>query len=146
MLTVLSKNMRGNTTFCILFFCFVGCNTVERSICLWEKDYSSLYTLYVGSHNTLNELCRTTNYCLSLAAEQEKTIMEKWLPELKTGILNAQNSLEDCRYVAGLVSDCPSIPFRASLCYFSNQHVQLLSTVAYSKFSKQKKVKEVSLI
>lgn len=135
MLTVLSKSMRGNTTFCILFFCVVGCNTVERSINVSDRISPSLYTLHVGPHNISNKLCRTTNYCLSLAAEQEKTIMEKWLPELKTGILNAQNSLEDCRYVAGLVSDCPSIPSSVSLCYFSNQHVQLLSTIAYSKFS-----------
>jgi hypothetical protein len=39
-----------------------------------------------------------------LAAEQEKAVTEKWLPELKTGVLNAQQSLEDCKYVRGLVS------------------------------------------
>jgi len=40
-----------------------------------------------------------------LAAEQEKTVMEKWLPELKTAISNAQKSSEDCKYVRGLVSN-----------------------------------------
>jgi len=30
--------------------------------------------------------------------------MEEWLPELKTAILSAQQSLEDCKYVGGLVS------------------------------------------
>lgn len=48
--------------------------------------------------------CRTTDYCLNLAAEQEKTVVEKWLPELKSGIMNAHKCLEDCKYVSGLVS------------------------------------------
>ena len=41
---------------------------------------------------------------MNLAAEQEKTVTEKWLPDLKTAVLNAQKSLEDCKYVRGLVS------------------------------------------
>lgn len=49
-------------------------------------------------------LGRTTNYCLKFAGEQEKTVMEKWLPELKTAVLNAEKCLEDCKYVRGLVS------------------------------------------
>ncbi|KAJ1406499.1 HAUS augmin-like complex subunit 5 [Sesbania bispinosa] len=48
---------------------------------------------------------RTTNFSLNLAAEQEKTVMEKWLPELKTAVLNAQQSLEDCKYVRGLLDE-----------------------------------------
>ncbi|GFY82912.1 hypothetical protein Acr_02g0011520 [Actinidia rufa] len=48
---------------------------------------------------------RTTDYCLNLAAEQEKTIMEKWLPELKSGVMNAQKCLEDCKYVSGLLDE-----------------------------------------
>ncbi|OIW07266.1 hypothetical protein TanjilG_08381 [Lupinus angustifolius] len=48
---------------------------------------------------------RTTSYSLDLAAEQEKTVMEKWLPELKTSVLNAQQSLEDCKYVRGLLDE-----------------------------------------
>ncbi|QHO31582.1 hypothetical protein S245_027289 [Arachis hypogaea] len=41
----------------------------------------------------------------SLAAEQDKTVMEKWLPELKAGVLNAQQSLEACKYVRGLLDE-----------------------------------------
>ncbi|CAL0318755.1 unnamed protein product [Lupinus luteus] len=48
---------------------------------------------------------RTTSYSLDLAAEQEKTVMEKWLPELKSSVLNAQQSLEDCKYVRGLLDE-----------------------------------------
>ncbi|KAK7394363.1 hypothetical protein VNO78_14888 [Psophocarpus tetragonolobus] len=48
---------------------------------------------------------RTTKFSLNLAEEQEKTIMEKWLPELKTAVLNAQQSLEDCKYVRGLLDE-----------------------------------------
>ncbi|KAJ1435391.1 HAUS augmin-like complex subunit 5 [Sesbania bispinosa] len=48
---------------------------------------------------------RTTSFSLNLAAEQEKTVMEKWLPELKTAVLNAQQSLEDCKYVRGLLDE-----------------------------------------
>ncbi|XP_014496163.1 uncharacterized protein LOC106757846 isoform X1 [Vigna radiata var. radiata] len=44
----------------------------------------------------------TTSFSLSLAAKQDKTIMAEWLPELKTAILSAQQSLEDCKYVGGL--------------------------------------------
>lgn len=49
--------------------------------------------------------CRTTSYCLNLAAEQEKIVVEKWLPELKSAVLSAQKCLEDCNYVRGLVSN-----------------------------------------
>lgn len=48
--------------------------------------------------------CRTTNYCLNVASEQEKTVTEKWLPELNNAVLNAHKFLEDCKYVGGLVS------------------------------------------
>lgn len=48
---------------------------------------------------------RTTGYCLKLASEQERTVMEKWLPELKTAVLNAQKCLEDCKHVRGLLDE-----------------------------------------
>ncbi|XP_017975724.1 PREDICTED: AUGMIN subunit 5 isoform X2 [Theobroma cacao] len=51
------------------------------------------------------EYARTTNYCLNLAAEQEKIVTEKWLPELKSAVLNAQKCLEDCKYVRGLLDE-----------------------------------------
>ena len=46
---------------------------------------------------------RTTKYCLNLATEQEKSVTEKWLPELRTAVMSAQKSMEDCKYVRGLV-------------------------------------------
>ncbi|XVF71310.1 hypothetical protein PTKIN_Ptkin12aG0026900 [Pterospermum kingtungense] len=68
--------------------------------------------LVEGGHLLLNhayraqqEYARTTNYCLNLAAEQEKIVIEKWLPELKTTVLNAQKCLEDCKYVRGLLEE-----------------------------------------
>ncbi|KAK3011643.1 hypothetical protein RJ639_011317 [Escallonia herrerae] len=48
---------------------------------------------------------RTTSYCLNLASEQEKTVTEKWLPELKMAVLNAQKCQEDCKYVGGLLDE-----------------------------------------
>ncbi|KAI7749441.1 hypothetical protein M8C21_000261 [Ambrosia artemisiifolia] len=47
----------------------------------------------------------TTSYCLELASEQEKTINEDWLPELRNGVVNAQKSLDDCKYVTGLLEE-----------------------------------------
>ncbi|XP_010257953.1 PREDICTED: AUGMIN subunit 5 [Nelumbo nucifera] len=55
------------------------------------------------AYHAQQEYERTTNYCLNLAGEQEKIVMEKWLPELKTAVLNAQKCLEDCERVRGLV-------------------------------------------
>lgn len=52
---------------------------------------------------------------MNLAAEQEKTVVEKWLPELKTAVLNAQKSSEDCKYVGGLVSKLPSLEVKSSV-------------------------------
>ncbi|KAK2986279.1 hypothetical protein RJ640_021848 [Escallonia rubra] len=48
---------------------------------------------------------RTTSYCLNLASEQEKTVTEKWVPELKMAVLNAQKCQEDCKYVGGLLDE-----------------------------------------
>ncbi|ESQ47139.1 hypothetical protein EUTSA_v10027646mg [Eutrema salsugineum] len=49
---------------------------------------------------------RATDYCLDLATEQENTISEQWLPELKTAVLNAQAASEHCKYVRGLLDEC----------------------------------------
>lgn len=51
------------------------------------------------------EYAKTTDYCLSLAAEQEKIVMEKWLPELKSAILNARKCEDDCKYIKGLLDE-----------------------------------------
>ncbi|KAJ7974268.1 AUGMIN subunit 5 [Quillaja saponaria] len=48
---------------------------------------------------------RTTGFCLNLAAEQENIVTEKWLSELKTAVLNAQKSFEECTYVRGLLDE-----------------------------------------
>ncbi|KAJ7000759.1 AUGMIN subunit 5-like [Populus alba x Populus x berolinensis] len=57
------------------------------------------------AYRSQQEYERTTNFCLDLANEQEKIVVEKWLPELKTTALNAQKCLEDCKYVRGLLDD-----------------------------------------
>ncbi|KAG2316403.1 hypothetical protein Bca52824_019525 [Brassica carinata] len=56
------------------------------------------------AYRAQQEYERTTKRCLDLATEQDNTITEKWLPELKTAILNAQTSLEHCKYVWGWIN------------------------------------------
>ncbi|KAI5340710.1 hypothetical protein L3X38_019984 [Prunus dulcis] len=63
------------------------------------------HVLLNHAYRAQQEYERTTSYCLNLAAEQEKTVMEKWLPELKVAILSAQKCLEDCNYVRGLLDE-----------------------------------------
>ncbi|XP_052195483.1 AUGMIN subunit 5 [Diospyros lotus] len=63
------------------------------------------HALLTHGYRAQQEYERTTNYCLTLAAEQEKTVTEKWLPELKSAIINAQKCLEDCKYVKGLLDE-----------------------------------------
>ncbi|TYI74569.1 hypothetical protein E1A91_D07G209200v1 [Gossypium mustelinum] len=63
------------------------------------------HALLNHAYRAQQEYARTTNYCLNLAAEQDKIVIEKWLPELKTAILNAQKCLEDCKYVRGLLDE-----------------------------------------
>lgn len=48
---------------------------------------------------------RTVNFCLKLAADQEKVVMERWLPELRNAVSNAQNCFVDCERVRGLVDE-----------------------------------------
>ncbi|KAF7822366.1 AUGMIN subunit 5 [Senna tora] len=63
------------------------------------------HALLNHAYRVQQEYERTTNFSLNLAAEQEKTIMDKWLPELKNAVLNAQKSLEECKYVRGLLDE-----------------------------------------
>ncbi|XP_077214642.1 HAUS augmin-like complex subunit isoform X2 [Tasmannia lanceolata] len=63
------------------------------------------HALLNHAYRAQQEYDRTTSYCLKLAVEQEKEVMEKWLPELKSGVLNAQKCLEDCKRVRGLVDE-----------------------------------------
>ncbi|XP_039029772.1 AUGMIN subunit 5-like isoform X3 [Hibiscus syriacus] len=68
---------------------------------LVESGHSLLNHAYCAQQ----EYARTTNYCLNLAAEQDKIVAEKWLPELRSAVLNAQKFLEDCKYVRGLLDE-----------------------------------------
>ncbi|KAK6128834.1 hypothetical protein DH2020_037470 [Rehmannia glutinosa] len=63
------------------------------------------HALLNHAHRAQQEYDRTTNYCLNVASEQEKTVSEKWLPELSNAVLNAQKCLEDCKYVRGLLDE-----------------------------------------
>ncbi|KAL6499173.1 AUGMIN subunit 5 [Orobanche hederae] len=63
------------------------------------------HALLNHAHRAQQEYDRTTNYCLNVASEQEKTVAEKWLPELSNAVLNAQKCLEDCKYVRGLLDE-----------------------------------------
>ncbi|KAI6700436.1 hypothetical protein NL676_014760 [Syzygium grande] len=65
----------------------------------------SSHTLLNHAYRALQEYERATSYCLNLAAEQEKIVTDKWLPELKAAVSNAHNCFEDCRYVAGLLDE-----------------------------------------
>ncbi|MCL7046684.1 hypothetical protein MKW94_008195 [Papaver nudicaule] len=67
------------------------------------------HDLVESGHSLLNhafraqqEFDRTTSQCLTLASEQEKIVVEKWLPDLRTAVLDAQKCLEDCKNVRGL--------------------------------------------
>ncbi|XP_050380950.1 AUGMIN subunit 5 [Argentina anserina] len=63
------------------------------------------HVLLNHAYRAQQEYDRKTSFCLNLAAEQERIVTEKWLPELKTAILNAQKCLEDCDYVRGLLDE-----------------------------------------
>ncbi|XP_021739387.1 AUGMIN subunit 5-like isoform X1 [Chenopodium quinoa] len=62
-------------------------------------------TVLNHAHHAQQEYERTTRYCLSLASEQERTVTDEWLPELRNAVINAQKSLEDCKYVKGLLDE-----------------------------------------
>ncbi|KAJ0987021.1 hypothetical protein J5N97_005377 [Dioscorea zingiberensis] len=57
------------------------------------------------AHRMQQEYERMANYCLKMAAEQEKGVAERWLPELRNAVLEAQRGLEDCHRVRGLVDE-----------------------------------------
>ncbi|OVA16921.1 hypothetical protein BVC80_9049g57 [Macleaya cordata] len=63
------------------------------------------HALLNHAYRAQQEYERTTSHCLTLAGEQEKIVMEKWLPELRTAVLDAQKCLEDCKQVRGLVDE-----------------------------------------
>uniref|UniRef100_M8CVR3 AUGMIN subunit 5 n=1 Tax=Aegilops tauschii TaxID=37682 RepID=M8CVR3_AEGTA len=57
------------------------------------------------AHRAQQEYERVGNYCLKLAGEQEKVVAERWLPELRNAVQEAQRCFEDCRRVRGLVDE-----------------------------------------
>ncbi|KAI3503213.1 hypothetical protein L1887_31651 [Cichorium endivia] len=92
--------LRGSEA-CVLEDLAKALNLVHIRRDLVESGHALLNHAY---HNQ-QEYERTTSYCLDLASEQEKTIMEKWLPELRNGVVNAHKSLDDCKYVSGLLEE-----------------------------------------
>lgn len=62
-------------------------------------------TLLNHAHHAQQEYERTTNYCLTLASEQERTVGENWVPELKNAIKSAESSLDNCKNVRGLLDE-----------------------------------------
>ncbi|KAM1324065.1 hypothetical protein EV1_044904 [Malus domestica] len=87
-------------------------STGPEAVAAAEKN-AAILTAKAGARDpsAIPSICRisaalqTTSYCLNVAAEQEKIVMEKWLPELKAAILSAQMCLEGCNYVRGLLDE-----------------------------------------
>ncbi|GJW71602.1 augmin subunit 5 [Tanacetum coccineum] len=92
--------LRGSEA-CVLEELAKAINLVHIRRDLVESGHSLLNHAY----HSQQEYERTTSYCLDLASEQEKTITEKWLPDLRNGVVNAQKSLDDCKYVTGLLEE-----------------------------------------
>ncbi|KVI02619.1 hypothetical protein Ccrd_019106 [Cynara cardunculus var. scolymus] len=92
--------LRGSEA-CVLEDLAKAINLVHIRRDLVESGHALLNHAY----HTQQDYERTTSYCLDLASEQEKTITEKWLPELRNGVVNAQKSLDDCKYVNGLLEE-----------------------------------------
>ncbi|KAL1824427.1 hypothetical protein ACET3Z_011205 [Daucus carota] len=92
--------LRGSEA-CVLEDLAKAINLVHIRRDLVESGHSILNHAY----HVQQEYERTTSFCLNLAAEQEKTVTEKWLNELKTGVINAQKCQEDCKYIGGLLDE-----------------------------------------
>ncbi|KAJ9540495.1 hypothetical protein OSB04_027001 [Centaurea solstitialis] len=92
--------LRGSEA-CVLEDLSKAINLVDIRRDLVESGHALLNHAY----NAQKEYNRSTSYCLDLASEQEEVITKKWLPELKNGIVNAQRSLDDCKYVSGLLDE-----------------------------------------
>ncbi|KAJ6804230.1 AUGMIN subunit 5 [Iris pallida] len=57
------------------------------------------------AHRVQQEYERMANYCLKLAADQEKVVTERWLPELGNAVMDAQRCLGECHHVRNLVDE-----------------------------------------
>ncbi|KAH9301734.1 hypothetical protein KI387_013317, partial [Taxus chinensis] len=58
--------------------------------------------LLSNAYSSRPEYERMASFCLSVAAEHEKIAMEKWLPDLKVAVHEAQKCLQECKRVRGL--------------------------------------------
>lgn len=85
---------------------------------------------------------RNASACSSMAAEQEKTALEQWLPELKVAVQEAQKCLEDCKRVRGMVDEWWEQPASTAVDWISVDgqnvaawlaHVKQLQTAFYDK-------------
>ncbi|CAH8384965.1 unnamed protein product [Eruca vesicaria subsp. sativa] len=77
----------------------------DNTLYMLQDLVESGRSLLSHAYHSQQEYERTTKHCLDLATEQDNGITEKWLPELKTAVLNAQTSLEHCKYVWGLLDE-----------------------------------------
>ncbi|PKA66335.1 hypothetical protein AXF42_Ash007032 [Apostasia shenzhenica] len=57
------------------------------------------------AHRVQQDYGRMANYCSKVAAEQDKLVSERWLPELQNAVVDAQRCLQDCHRVRGLVDE-----------------------------------------
>lgn len=92
--------LRGSEA-CVLEDLAKAINLVHIRRDLVESGHSILNHAY----HVQQEYERTTSFCLNLAAEQEKTVTEEWLNELKAGVISAQKCQEDCKYIGGLLDE-----------------------------------------
>ncbi|KAM0012042.1 putative HAUS augmin-like complex subunit 5 [Helianthus debilis subsp. tardiflorus] len=57
------------------------------------------------AYHSQKEYNTSTSYCLDLASEQDGIIMNQWLPDLKKSIKSGEKSLNDCKYIEGLLDE-----------------------------------------
>uniref|UniRef100_A0A0D9XDD2 AUGMIN subunit 5 n=1 Tax=Leersia perrieri TaxID=77586 RepID=A0A0D9XDD2_9ORYZ len=120
MLTALSPNTEGTdsglaSVLNSLEFCLKPCGSEASILEDLSKAINLVHTrrnlvendrvLLNRAHRAQQEYERVANYCLKLAGEQEKVVAERWLPELKNAVQEAQRCFEDCRRVRGLVDE-----------------------------------------
>ncbi|KAJ0564245.1 AUGMIN subunit 5 [Helianthus annuus] len=75
-------------------FVHTGRDLVESGRSLLDHAYH-----FQKEYNT------STSYCLDLASEQDGIIMNQWLPDLKKSIESGEKSLNDCKYIEGLLDE-----------------------------------------
>ncbi|XP_024396569.1 AUGMIN subunit 5 isoform X2 [Physcomitrium patens] len=85
---------------------------------------------------------RTATHCIAEAIKQEKVALEEWLPQLKLAVQDAQQCLEDCKRVRGLVEEWWEQPASTAVDWILVDgqnvaawlaHVKQLQTVFYER-------------